>query len=66
MFREGNNLMIVEIDVPGNGKKGSYGEDCTTDDVCIMSLDKVNVLLEDLSEPFGHGLCLVYCLLTDE
>lgn len=30
-----------------------------------MSLDKIKELIDDDSEAFGHGLCLVYCLLID-
>lgn len=64
-LRNGENLMICEIDVPAKGKKGHYG-DCLDNDICHMTIEKINLLLNDTSEAFGHGLCLAYALLTDK
>ena len=38
--------------------------DCN-DNICNMSIEKLELLLNDTSEPFGHGLCLAYSLLID-
>lgn len=57
--------MICEIDVPANKKKGKYGNDCDKNNVCYLSIDKLNILLNDTNEAFGHGLCLAYSLLLD-
>jgi hypothetical protein len=62
---KGENIMLCEIDVPANNKKGEYGNDCDENNICHMSIDKLEILLNDPSEAFGHGLCLAYCLLID-
>lgn len=64
-LKKGKNIMICEVDVSSNGKKGEYGLDCDDNNMCILSTEKVMKLLEDTSEPFGHGLCLAYALLED-
>lgn len=61
----GSNLLIAEIDVPSNGKKGEYGKDCDVDNNCLITMDKINKLLNDTSEAFGHGLVIAKCLLED-
>lgn len=55
------NIMLCEVDVPANHKKGIYGQNCNDKNVCVLNLE----LLEDESESFGHGLCLAYLLLSD-
>lgn len=65
-FNSGKNLQICEIDVPANGKKGEYGKDCDEDNICILSLEKIKILLDDPKEPFGHGLCIAYALFQDK
>lgn len=62
---DGKNIMICEIDVPKNNKRGEYGKDCDENNICRMSIEKLETLLNDTSEPFGHGLCLAYSLLKD-
>lgn len=64
-LRMGKNLLICEIDVPATGKKGIYGQDCDDNNSCLISLEKLELLLNDPSEAFGHGLCLAYALLED-
>lgn len=59
------NIMIGEIDVPAKHKKGIYGQNCDHQNICILDLKLLEQLLEDESEPFGHGLCLAYSLLSD-
>lgn len=53
------------MDVPANNKKGTFGMDCDENNICYMNLDKLNILLNDTNEAFGHGLCLAYALLID-
>jgi len=64
-LKNGINLMICEIDVPSCNKKGEYGLYCNELNICNMSIERLNILLNDSSEAFGHGLCLAYALLTD-
>lgn len=64
-LKSGTNLLISEIDVPANGKKGLYGRDVDADGNCIMSIEKLEQLMNDPSEAFGHGLALSYALLKD-
>ncbi len=56
-LRSGKNLLICEVDVPREGKKGSYG---LQKDVTLEYLDE---LMNDGSEAFGHGVCLAKALL---
>lgn len=65
MLKCGKNILICEIDVPANGKHGFFGNDCNENNICFMSLQKLNLLLNDPNEAFGHGLCLAYSLLLD-
>jgi hypothetical protein len=61
-LKQGKNLMICEIDVPDINKKGHYKNDsCITH----ITIEKLELLMNDPSEAFGHGLCLCYALLND-
>jgi hypothetical protein len=64
-LKNNENLMICEMDVPSKNKKGEYGIDCDDNNICHMSIDKLEILLNDTNEAFGHGLCLAYSLLFD-
>ena len=64
-LKNGKNIMICEIDVPSKDKKGEYGKDCDVNNICYLSIEKLEILLNDTSEAFGHGLCLAYSLLVD-
>lgn len=64
-LKNGQNIMICEIDVPAKNKKGQYGQDCDDYNICHLTLDKLEILLNDPCEAFGHGLCLAYSLLQD-
>lgn len=61
-LKMGKSLVICEVDVPKNDKKGEFGIGCDSDEMCLIDLDKINKLLIDLSEPFGHGLSLIKLL----
>jgi hypothetical protein len=65
-LKNNENLCILEIDVPTKGKKGLYGKNVNDDNTYDCTLERINALLEDPSEPFGHGLCIVHCLLMDK
>ena len=60
-LRNGQNLMLCEVDVPAPGKKGAYASDT----VCYMDIGKLETLMNDTQESFGHGLCIAYALLQD-
>lgn len=64
-LKNGENIMICELDVPASDKNGEYGKDCNENNICHMSIEKLEILLNDPSEAFGHGLCLAYSLLRD-
>lgn len=64
-LKKGENLLICEVDVPARNKRGNYGLDCDENNTCFMSIEKLEILLNDTSEAFGHGLCLAYSLLLD-
>lgn len=38
-LRNGESLMICEIDVPANGKKGEFGMGCDENNICELSLE---------------------------
>lgn len=56
--------MICEMDVPAKNKNGNYNID-NNDNICHMTIEKLELLLNDSSEAIGHGLCLAYSLLLD-
>ena len=56
--------MICEVDVPAKDKKGNY-DICDNNSICELSIQHLEVLSNDPSEAFGHGLCLAYSLLLD-
>lgn len=62
LYLQGKNLCICEIDVPGKGKRGHY----ESEDICKITSEKLLNLLNDISEPFGHGLALCIALLEDK
>ena len=64
-LKNGKNIMICEMDVHANNKIGNYGKDCDNNNICYMSIEKLELLLNDTNEAFGHGLCLAYSLLVD-
>ena len=64
-LKDGKKIMICEVDVPAKNKRGEYGIDCDDNNICIMTIEKLEKLLNDSSEAFGHGLCLAYSLLID-
>jgi hypothetical protein len=67
-LRNGQNIMLCEVDVPAPGKKapfdisnGAYASDA----ICYMDMPKLEAMLNDTQESFGHGLCIAYALLQD-
>ena len=65
LLRKGVNITIAEMDVPYKGKKGYYGTLLDINGNYIPDLNNINLLLNDASEAFGHGLCLCKALLED-
>jgi hypothetical protein len=63
--RSGENICICEIDVPSKEKKGYYNN-VDENGLYYADLVTLNQLLNDPSEPFGHGLCLCLALLEDK
>lgn len=61
----GENLLICEIDVPSKGKRGEYIKDVDENGNCDMTIEKLELLINDPSEAFGHGLALSLSLLKD-
>lgn len=64
-LKNNQNIMICEVDVPANTKRGEFGKDCDENNTCYLTLEKLEKMLNDPSEAFGHGLCLAYSLLLD-
>lgn len=64
-LRNGSKLLLCEVDVPANHKKGNYGLNCMTCGTYTLSIEKLDLLLNDPSEAFGHALCIAYALLLD-
>ena len=62
--KNGVNIIITEVDLPSSNKKGSFNKVDTTG-FYYPTLESLNILLNDPSEAFGHGLCLTYALLED-
>lgn len=47
-------------------KKGEYGKNYNEYNIVdCYTINKIELLLNDPSEAFGHGLCLIYALLQD-
>lgn len=65
-LRNGQNILITEVDVPELNKKGYYGKFVDNDNIYKPTLETLNLLINDPSESFGHGLCLAYGLLEDK
>jgi hypothetical protein len=61
----GAKIMITEVDLPHSSKKGNYSKTVDSNNIYTPSLESLEVLLNDPSEAFGHGLCLAYGLLED-
>ena len=65
-LKAGTNLMLCEVDVPAMGKKGLYGKDIDNNNVWTgITLSRLETMMDDPTEAFGHGLCIAYALLLD-
>ena len=64
-LKNGTNLCIYEIDVPEKNKKGNFKFVNEIDNTYDCTIEKLNILSNDPSEAFGHGLCLAKALLED-
>ena len=63
--RNKENIIILDMDVPSTNKKGYFGSLCNKNGVFIASKEKLELLINDPSSPFGHGLCIALILLID-
>lgn len=63
--RNGVNVCITEVDVPFPGKKGNHGKFLDDNGFYHPTLENLEILINDPSEPFGHGLVLCYLLIYD-
>lgn len=61
----GQNICIFEVDVPAKTKRGLHGKYVDNDGYCHVTKERLANLLNDTSEPFGHGLCIAKALLED-
>jgi len=64
LLLQNNKICIFDIDVPDKNKKGLYGE-YSNNNIFEVTYEKLEKLLNDPSEPFGHGLALAMALLED-
>lgn len=60
---EGTRICILEIDVPSSKRQAKY---LNADGVYEANPETLKELLKDLAYPFGHGLCLAWCLLEND
>ena len=65
MVLNGLNICIHEIDVPSPEKKGYYGSLCRPDGIFVCNKRDLDLLINDSSEAFGHGLCIAMALIED-
>lgn len=65
IMKSGKDICIFEIDVPSIGKKGLYGKCVDKDGYYKADKKTIDELMDDTSEPFGHGLCIAKSLLED-
>lgn len=63
--RSGINVCITEVDIPAPGKRGNYGKFLDSEGFFHPTLENLDILLHDTSEPFGHGLVLSWLLIYD-
>ena len=65
MVLNGLNICIHDIDVPSPEKKGYYGSLCRPDGIFVCNKRDLDLLINDSSEAFGHGLCIAMALIED-
>jgi hypothetical protein len=65
ILKSGQKICIFEIDVPAVGKPGEFGKNIRPDGTYELTRENLDVLLNDKSAPYGHGLCLADALFED-
>lgn len=65
LVANGIDICILEIDVPAPNKKSYYKSLCDNQGYYEATLETLDLLLNDTSEAFGHGLCIALALLKD-
>lgn len=68
-LKEGENLLIIEVDGPHQESlpyyKQKYGvnDDFIQNDTILVTQDNMSIMLNDAKHAFGHGYCLAIALL---
>uniref|UniRef100_A0A6C0EK58 Uncharacterized protein n=1 Tax=viral metagenome TaxID=1070528 RepID=A0A6C0EK58_9ZZZZ len=71
MLKEGQNLLIIEVDGPHQEsmfyyqQKYGVNDDFIVNDTMLASEENLHIMLNDDKHPFGHGYCLAWALLLD-
>lgn len=45
-LKNSENIMICEMDVPANNKRGEYGKNCDENNICHMSIEKIRIIIK--------------------
>jgi len=70
-LREGQNLLIIEVDGPHQESLDYYKDkydvrnDFIEADSMPVTWENLDIMLNDDKHPFGHGYCLAWALLED-
>ena len=64
LVKSGTSICIFEIDVPDKTKRGNYNK-VNNDDTFVCTKESINLLINDPTEAFGHGLCIAKSLIED-
>ena len=68
----GENLLIIEVDGPHQESLGYYqqtygvSEDFITYHTMLVTVENIQIMLNDPKHPFGHGYCLAIALLDNK
>ena len=71
-LKAGENLLIIEVDGPHQESLDYYKSQYAVDDsfieneTMLASSENLNLMLNDVKHPFGHGYCLAMALLDLE
>src|SRR5690606_619941 len=70
MLKNGQNILIIEVDGPHEESLGYYMEKYNVDstfiekDTILVNEKNMNIMLNDPKHPYGHGYCLAMCLYS--
>ena len=72
MLEKGINLLIIEVDGPRQRSSEYYTQtyekpnNWIEDESIPITVENMNILINDTTERFGHGFCLAIALLDIE